>query len=279
MHKKRWITGLASLPFLVGLISWGGTVLFAWIIAAVSIIGIREAFEIISRSGHIRSESGRTHSSDQGLYFRVVAYIAGLAIVYASYLSAFNIMTAALVLNVMAVACISMSLFKRGYAVLEQAIKEVIVVAYIPLFLSHLVLIRNGTDGSAWIYFLLCLVFAGDIGAFYVGTYGGKHKLCPSISPGKTIEGAIGGLISNLAVGSIFKFLFLSSLPWRMSLLFFLVVGIAGQIGDLFESQLKRASNFKDSGRLFPGHGGLLDRIDALLFAAPVGYFLKEYLF
>jgi phosphatidate cytidylyltransferase len=96
----------------------------------------------------------------------------------------------------------------------------------------------------------------------------GRHKLSPAISPGKTIEGAIGGLVANLVIGAIGKFFFLPGLPWGTALLFFITVGIAGQVGDLFESELKRSSNIKDSSGILPGHGGILDRIDALLFAS-----------
>jgi phosphatidate cytidylyltransferase len=107
----------------------------------------------------------------------------------------------------------------------------------------------------------------------------GRHKLSPAISPGKTIEGAIGGLAANLAIGAIGKAFFLPNLPWSLSILFFLAVGIAGQIGDLFESEMKRSSNIKDSSNILPGHGGILDRIDALLFASPVAYVFIRFIF
>jgi phosphatidate cytidylyltransferase len=138
-------------------------------------------------------------------------------------------------------------------------------------------MIRNGGNGVWWVYFLVCTVFSGDIGAYYIGTYFGRHKLCPVVSPNKTIEGSVGGLALTLGVGALFKYFFMPLVPWGLSILFFLSIGIAGQVGDLFESALKRAGNIKDSGVLLPGHGGLLDRIDALLFAAPVTYFFKEY--
>jgi len=139
-------------------------------------------------------------------------------------------------------------------------------------------MIRRESDGMTWIFFLLAIIFAGDISAYYVGSYLGKHKLNPAVSPGKTIEGAVGGLIGNLLAGAVGIFFFLPTLPWTTGIVFFLAVGIAGQVGDLFESELKRSSSIKDSGGLLPGHGGFLDRIDALLFASPVAYLFKMYI-
>jgi phosphatidate cytidylyltransferase len=118
----------------------------------------------------------------------------------------------------------------------------------------------------------------GDTGAYYAGSYLGRHKLCPAVSPKKTIEGAVGGLTASLLIAFFYKLLFIPALSIPAVLLFAAVVGAVGQVGDLFESEFKRAAGVKDSGRLLPGHGGFLDRIDALLFAIPTAYLLKEYL-
>jgi phosphatidate cytidylyltransferase len=278
MHKKRWITGLSALPFLVGLISWGGTTLFAWAIALVCTIGIWESFRILFTGENKSAAAPIPMPGTLDLCFQGLTVVSGLIILWASYFKAFHLMISVVTLNFMIAAFISILWFKHGAGILQLMYKQILVVIYIPFFLSHLVLIRNSGDGILWVYLLLCLVFAGDIGAFYTGTYAGKHKLCPSVSPGKTIEGAAGGLISTVGIGVVFKSLFFPVLPWGGSFLLFIVVGIAGQVGDLFESELKRASGLKDSGIIFPGHGGLLDRIDALLFAAPVAYMVKEYI-
>ena len=129
-----------------------------------------------------------------------------------------------------------------------------------------------------WIFVLLAVVFAGDTSAYYVGSYLGRHKLAPAISPGKTVEGALGGLGANLLVGAIAKFLFLPPGDWLLSCIGFALFGAAGQAGDLFESELKRIAKIKDSSAILPGHVGILDRIDALLFSAPVAYFWIEYI-
>jgi phosphatidate cytidylyltransferase len=160
----------------------------------------------------------------------------------------------------------------------EIVTKQVLGIVYIPLLISYLVLIRNGIHGVIWVYFLLFIVFSGDIGSFYIGSFFGRHKLCPAVSPNKTIEGSVGGLVANLGSGALFKYFFMPLLPWGLSILFFLSIGVVGQVGDLFESELKRVGNIKDSGTLLPGHGGILDRVDALLFAAPVAYLFKEYI-
>ena len=187
-------------------------------------------------------------------------------------------MVGLLAVNLLLAALISILRFKPDGSEAEPVLTQVTGVTYIVLPLSLLVLIRGQTDGSIWIFLILAVVFVGDTCAFHVGSEYGRHKLCPSVSPGKTIQGALGGLAGNLAAGSIVKFFFLPALPWAESLIFFLAAGVAGQIGDLFESQFKRLGNIKDSGVILPGHGGILDRIDALLFAAPIAYLFKHYI-
>jgi phosphatidate cytidylyltransferase len=159
--------------------------------------------------------------------------------------------------------------------VLDVVARQVQGVCYIPLPLALLILLRSAPGGTAWIFLLCAVIFAGDTAALYAGTLWGRHKLCPAISPGKTVEGALAGLAANLAVGMAGKALFLPEVGWAAALAFAAAVGLAGQVGDLFESELKRASSVKDSGGLLPGHGGVLDRIDALLFAAPVAFVFR----
>ena len=136
--------------------------------------------------------------------------------------------------------------------------------------------------GPGALFFLLSLVWIADIGAYFSGRRFGKHKLAPAISPGKTWEGVAGGLLANLVwIVAIYQ---LSS-GWGMSFHHFLVIGIAttliSVVGDLFESILKREAGVKDSGKLLPGHGGILDRIDSIIAAAPVfvaGIFIASQL-
>jgi len=156
--------------------------------------------------------------------------------------------------------------------------RQITGFVYVPFFLGHVILIRNWQHGTMWVLFLLAVVFSGDTAAYYTGKMLGRHKLCPSISPGKTVEGAIGGLVGSLLAGCLFKVYALAELPWLLCGVLALLLGVIGQVGDLVESMLKRSVKIKDSGTLLPGHGGVLDRIDGLLFAAPVLYYFKTFL-
>lgn len=121
------------------------------------------------------------------------------------------------------------------------------------------------------------IVMLTDTGAFYTGRAIGRHKLAPRVSPGKTIEGAIGGFAMAVVAGFGCKLAFFPEIPAVHALALGATLGTVGQIGDLAESLLKRGSNVKDSGNLLPGHGGMLDRIDSLLFCAPVLYYYSRF--
>jgi len=268
VHLKRWITGLSALPFLIFFVYIGGFP-FIILIGFACICSLWEYYRIV-------------FNADGEILYGVViwwGYFVALAIIVLAHIADSASVLVVLALNLVVVGLISMFLFKSKPSIVNVIPKQVQGIVYIPLLLSFLVSIRRGPDGMIWIFLLLAIIFAGDISAFYVGSYLGRHKLNPAISPGKTIEGAIGGLAGNLLVGSIGKFFFLPALSWGPAVLFFLAVGLSGQVGDLFESEFKRSSKIKDSGGILPGHGGFLDRIDALLFAAPVAYLFKIYIF
>ena len=132
----------------------------------------------------------------------------------------------------------------------------------------------DGAIRNAQIYFCFATVLLGDTGAFFVGTRFGKHKLIPKVSPNKSFEGSIGGLVFSGLAATAFSYFFHLPFPWWFCLIVGIATGIAGQIGDLMESAFKRAGGFKDSGSLLPGHGGFLDRIDSLILGIPVTFIL-----
>jgi len=144
-------------------------------------------------------------------------------------------------------------------------------ILYVSWFFSFLIKIRYLENGLSFLAALLLITKLGDIGAYLVGSSLGKHPLVPRISPHKTIEGAFGGLIFSL-LGALASKLFLN-FDYAHLVFIGLSLGILGQLGDLSESLLKRDCAIKDSGKVFPGMGGVLDEIDSLLFAGPVFYF------
>jgi phosphatidate cytidylyltransferase len=133
-------------------------------------------------------------------------------------------------------------------------------------------LIRNFEGGNLLILFLFLITWLGDIAAYYWGKNFGKTPMAPMVSPNKTVEGAIAGLAGSLTAGLIAGFLFLDHIMIEHCLLVAFICGSIGQLGDLAESLLKRHAGIKDSGNILPGHGGVLDRIDSLLFAGPAFY-------
>jgi phosphatidate cytidylyltransferase len=148
---------------------------------------------------------------------------------------------------------------------------------YVGWMLSYWLNLRGLEDGRNWVYLAMLTTFANDTGAFFIGRARGKHKLAPTISPAKTWEGAIGGLISAILAAIVIAMVLNLISPftfkyWQIILLGFLV-GLFAQLGDLVESLLKRNMGVKESGNLLPGHGGILDRFDSLIFVGAVVYY------
>ena len=267
MHGKRWLTGLVAIPLLIALLTLGSALHFTLLVGVVSLLALREYFGIVFSHFDEPVPGG----------IPAIAYAMSLMVSWAAYRGALDSIPALIVLDLLIIGIVGVTRFKNNTAIPAIIARQVLGVIYVPIFLSYFVLLRNSADGASWVLFVLVVIFAGDTGAFYAGSYLGSRKLIPSVSPGKTVEGAIGGVAANLVAGSFMKAVFLQNLPWVPTLVTIVVIGVAGQFGDLFESVLKRSGNIKDSGTLLPGHGGILDRIDAVLFAVPLTYFSKIY--
>lgn len=166
---------------------------------------------------------------------------------------------------------------------IETAARDVafalLAFLYIPFLLMHLVLLRQTQFGIQWLIVIMLIVMTNDSAAYYSGSAFGKHRLYPLVSPKKSIEGAIGGLLGSLGGTMLAKFTFFPQLTFTDAAVTAIVVGMVGQAGDLFESLLKRSSGVKDSGTIIPGHGGVLDRLDSILFAAPIAYYYVLFFF
>ena len=184
---------------------------------------------------------------------------------------------------------------RRGY---PAAAASVFAFTYIALPMGMLVQLREQWAGAFYLLYLLLVVWAGDIFAYFVGTAIGRHKMSPRISPKKTWEGAVASVLASVAVGWLLfshaELISRALLRWRLItrrggmfgleqpaiapvIILTVILNIAAQLGDLVESLIKRGAGVKDSGALLPGHGGMLDRIDALLFAAPVLWYYAAW--
>lgn len=157
-------------------------------------------------------------------------------------------------------------------------------VMYIAFLGGFLIATRVGFEhvpglSTDLLLFFLIVIFGSDAGAYFAGRAFGKHKLAPNISPGKTVEGLIGGLVAAGGFAALCTYTFFPELPYKFSVPLALVMAAVGVLGDLAESAIKRGSGAKDAATILPGHGGLLDRLDSLLFNAPILYYFARFYF
>jgi phosphatidate cytidylyltransferase len=177
------------------------------------------------------------------------------------------------------------SMWRTKQPVRERAsalMAELFGIFYLALFLYPALPLRydfGNQTGLHWTLVLLAVIWTGDTAALAVGKTFGKSLFAPVLSPKKTNEGAIGGLLGGLAAAAAMQHFLFPDLPLRHVAIASILIGIFGQLGDLAESMLKRAAEIKDSSQLIPGHGGVLDRMDSLLFALPVLYFYLLWLY
>jgi phosphatidate cytidylyltransferase len=158
----------------------------------------------------------------------------------------------------------------------------VLGVLYVVLLGGHLISVRTGFEpqlASDLLSFFFLVIMGSDTGAYYTGRALGRHKLAPKISPGKTWEGAVGGMLASLLMAVLAHFWFFPELDLRAALPLAVAMNVLGVLGDLTESALKRSVGAKDAAQILPGHGGLLDRLDSLLFNAPVIYYFGRLYF
>lgn len=161
---------------------------------------------------------------------------------------------------------------------LASVSESLLGVVYVGFLIPHLALVRHnlGAEGVGWLFFVFLVAMLGDSAGYAVGRTWGTHKLIPHISPGKTIEGSMGSVAGNLIGAGVAWWCFLSHRSVAEVLLLGLITGGLAQVGDLCESAIKRAFGAKDSGQLLPGHGGILDRLDSLLFPAAFIYYYEK---
>ena len=238
--------------------------LFSCLIAFLSLVGLYEFYQM--------ALPGRRLEPIMAVFFAIPICLAVWSMEFFWLLLAF----------VLAILLFSLVSLFRIKDIRESAVNVALLflgILYVPFLLSHLGLIRMLPNGIQWIFLLMLIVMAGDTGAFYIGSTIGQRKLYPLVSPKKSVEGALGGLIGSLVGAFIAKATFFVELSIYDCIAAALLLGCLGQLGDLFESMLKRSFGVKDSGKIIPGHGGMLDRLDSILFAAPAAFFYAYYIF
>ena len=260
-HLNRWLTAAVALPVLALIIGLGPGWLLLGLVVLVTAGGMLELLSLLLPGTKP--------------WVRIAAVATGLLLPLSTYWKGLLGLSTATVAVIFLSLTIHLLLYARQKAVLQSLGAMVFAQIYIPFLLSHVLLLFQLPSGRRWIFFLFFVIFAGDTGAYYAGHRWGRHKLWPAVSPGKTVEGAVGGLVSSLAIALLVGKLLLSLGEFGTTFLLFLalVIALAGQMGDLMESMLKRLSQVKDASSILPGHGGLLDRLDSLIFAFPLTYY------
>jgi len=264
-HLQRWLTAAVALPLLVALVALGPDWLITILVVVAATLGLRELARLLLPEAPVQ--------------LRLLLASGGILLPLATYWLGPTGLAGAAVAFLFVSILPSLLQATMDREILRSLGAMAFAQLYIPFTLSHLLLFLRLPSGRRWIFLVLAVIFTGDTGAFYAGRFWGRHRLAPVLSPKKTIEGAVGGLMASLAV-TVLAGKLLNPAPLRLVALLFLGLGLAlvGQLGDLMESMIKRASRVKDAGVLLPGHGGMLDRLDSLLFAFPLTYYVAFFL-
>lgn len=258
MLKKRFITGLIGV-ILVLLVCYFGSI---YIVAGIGLLSILGAYE------YCRMMENKNYHPPYSLTIGgAIASTLLIAYGFAGYLPVF--------------ALVLFLLFGINKLIRHTSWGELLIsylgTLYIGLGFGYLILLRLSAVDFRFVLLAFLLTWSTDTGAYFIGCRFGRHKLAPRISPKKTIEGAFGGLLVTLIIGYIYS-LFFFDISVTKLLLFLLLSSCVAQAGDLIESAFKRWAGVKDSGKVLPGHGGVLDRFDSMLVVAPLVYFLFRFI-
>jgi phosphatidate cytidylyltransferase len=270
-HITRVVSALVLIPAVLLFTLWDYTPPFAVALYFIILLASYEMIGLAKKAGE-----------------EIYPFVVWFGAVVIPFVFHFKEFWAALFASVLVVIIFLSFLFKTlqkdpAASVFRVVSANVFTAFLAPFFLSFIWLIRNLDGGGWWVLFLFAAIWVSDICAYYVGKNFGKHRITPNISPKKTLEGFIAGFAGGiLAAGAFYCFIIPSRYTtlsaWQLALLLVDVVA-AGILGDLFESLLKRNARVKDSGNVIPGHGGMLDRADSILFAAPVLYIYLKLFF
>ncbi|MDR3288150.1 MAG: phosphatidate cytidylyltransferase [Peptococcaceae bacterium] len=257
--SKRVLSALIGIPVLLGL-TYLGERYTALLVAVIALLALREFLLLEEKMGLTP--------------WRILTFIVAVVWLLILFCGS-QIMVCGLFLW-FAVACGRLALcYPRCQP--SEALHNFAAVIYTVFLPGHFYLLRQmQPDGLKWAFLTFLLIWATDTFAYLVGMTIGKHLLAPKISPHKTVEGFLGGLVGSMAVG-LLGWRYMEGNSWLFFAGLALLVGLGAQIGDLLESVFKRTAGVKDSGNLIPGHGGILDRFDSLIFVIPLVYYYIEY--
>ncbi len=256
---QRVLSAIIGVPILIAAVWYGGVVLLA-VTAALMLLGIREMSLIFSRLD---------------LYVPQILVIPGcLFLLIAAYYYKDSYPVDAVIL-IMIVYLVAMVIAYPQFSPLDAAVSFFSTI-YVGLII-FLYLLSTLPGGWIWLIIMLFCTWSNDTVAYFVGRRWGRRRMAPELSPGKTVEGALGGVLACIIAAWVAA-LFYTHLPLWPVLLLGLIIGVAAQVGDLVESAIKRQAGIKDAGKLIPGHGGILDRFDSMLFTAPLVYYYVGFI-
>ncbi len=259
MLKKRFIILLWSLPLLVAAI-WFDKPL-PWFTIFVAIWGLLAAFEFY-----------KMVAASKILPLTYFGLVWVLLFILSPHFD-YNSLVPLLLTSAVIVPLVWLLLRRQKEGAFTNWAWTIAGILYVGWLLSYLVALRGEDGGRNWIFLALFTTFGSDSAAFFIGREIGKHRMAPNISPGKTWEGSIAGVLGAVIVSVVIVILLGLPLNYGQAIILGLLVSVSGQLGDLVESLLKRNMGVKDSGKLIPGHGGFLDRIDSIVFTGVVVYY------
>ncbi len=261
MLYKRVLSGLLFLPIFY-LVAWKlHPVYFLVLLSAAVAVGQYEFYRMVKARGYRP--------------LVVPGIVLGVALVLDCYSPLAPDLGFFFPITLCLIAIMVMRLFSSRpvNGAIEDVASTVLGIFYVAMLFSFQVVIHGGEDGRQWLVFLYFIIWASDIGAYAVGIPFGKHRLYEKVSPKKSIEGLIGALAASAGMALLCRVWFMPPVGPYEAIGIALLLAVVGTIGDLTESLFKRSAGTKDSGGIIPGHGGILDRMDSMLFAAPVLYY------
>ncbi len=277
--KNFWQRALTGIIFVLAIVGglWWHEYSYLLIFLTVVILGMLEFIEIVKVRKPVRAQVG------WALFIGIFWYVSVFYVLRGNLSARWLVFIVPLLIGVFIT-----ELYRKKESPLLNIAVTLLVPFYVALPFSflHFLAFHHGVYNYELVLGFFILIWANDTGAYLIGVSFGKHKFFPRISPKKTWEGFFGGISFTLLAGWLISAFFIDHLNWYYWLIIALIVSVMGTLGDLVESMLKRSVNLKDSGKILPGHGGVLDRFDAVIFAAPLMvsfllllYFLDLYKF